>query len=103
MAGADSQFLFGNLPAQTERLTRLVYVTSILFEDDGEQLGYTVLEDITRRKRAEQKAQRLYEAQEVMLYSAAHDLKKPLLVLHTLTGFIQRALPPEQTSEKLAI
>ncbi|GAA4054872.1 hypothetical protein GCM10022409_47500 [Hymenobacter glaciei] len=53
-------------------------VTSVLFPDDGGELGYTTLEDITGRKNLELANQHLYDTQETILQLAAHDLKVPI-------------------------
>ncbi|OGX81442.1 hypothetical protein BEN47_05705 [Hymenobacter lapidarius] len=53
-------------------------VTSVLFPDEEGELGYTTLEDITKRKELELANQHLYATQETILQLAAHDLKAPL-------------------------
>ena len=53
-------------------------VTSVLFPDEGGELGYTTLEDITGRKQLELANQHLYDTQETILQLAAHDLKAPI-------------------------
>ncbi|KUG09020.1 PAS domain-containing sensor histidine kinase [Solirubrum puertoriconensis] len=66
------------------------HVTSILFEDEAGQLGYTTLEDISERKRAEADLQRLYDAQETVMHLIAHDLKSPLVNIKMLVEVLQR-------------
>ena len=65
-------------------------VTSVLFPDEGGELGYTTLEDITERKQLELANQRLYNTQETILQLAAHDLKAPianiLMIINMLRG-----------------
>ncbi|WP_210517105.1 PAS domain-containing sensor histidine kinase [Hymenobacter terricola] len=71
-------------------------VTSILFPDEGGELGYTILEDITPRKELEDSLKRLYDAQETILHLAAHDLRTPLATIQLITELMQReaAAPP---------
>ena len=63
-------------------------VTSVLFPDEGSELGYTTLEDITARKNLELANQHLYDTQETILQLAAHDLKAPVhnieMIMHML-------------------
>ncbi len=67
-------------------------VTSVLFPDEGGELGYTTLEDITVRKQLELANQRLYNTQETILQLAAHDLKAPianiLMIINMLRGHV---------------
>jgi two-component system sensor histidine kinase VicK len=65
-------------------------VTSILFKDKGRTLGYTILEDITERKSAEGKLQKLYDSQEIILHTVAHDLKSPIHTIKSLSSFLKR-------------
>ncbi|SHK82076.1 PAS domain S-box-containing protein [Hymenobacter psychrotolerans DSM 18569] len=79
-------------------------VTSVLFPDDGAELGYTTLENIATRKNLEISHQRLYEAQETILHLAAHDLQSPinnlqmLIELLRLEPVVQAAREADQQS-----
>ena len=53
-------------------------VTSILFLDQDEALGYTIVEDINVRKVLELELKKQYEKQETIMHMVAHDLKNPL-------------------------
>jgi two-component system sensor histidine kinase VicK len=53
-------------------------VTSVLFQDEEGEMGYTTLEDITERKTAAIAHKHLYDAQETILHLVAHDLKNPI-------------------------
>lgn len=53
-------------------------VTSVLFQDEAGELGYTTLEDVNERKDLELSHQRLFEAQEHLLHLVAHDLQSPV-------------------------
>ncbi len=78
-------------------------VTSMIFRDNGETLGYTIVEDISRRKALELDLKKLYEYQETMVHMVAHDLKSPINTITSLTGFLKRnlqKLPPEPGFEK---
>ncbi len=61
-------------------------VTSVLFPDEGGELGYTTLEDITARKQLELANQYLYDTQETILQLAAHDLKAPIANILMVVG-----------------
>ncbi|SMB99677.1 PAS/PAC sensor signal transduction histidine kinase [Hymenobacter roseosalivarius DSM 11622] len=65
-------------------------VTSVLFPDEGGELGYTILEDISARKGMEAKLQRLYDAQETILQLATHDMKAPIAQIELLVDLLQR-------------
>jgi two-component system sensor histidine kinase VicK len=65
-------------------------VTSVLFPDEGAELGYTILEDISERKGLEEKLKRLYDAQETILHLATHDLKGPIGHIELLADLLQR-------------
>jgi two-component system sensor histidine kinase VicK len=65
-------------------------VTSVLFPDEGAELGYTILEDISERKGLENKLKRLYDAQETILHLATHDLKGPIGHIELLADLLQR-------------
>jgi two-component system sensor histidine kinase VicK len=65
-------------------------VTSILFADDGHTLGYTILEDISERKKVEEKLKKLYDAQEIVTHTVAHDLKNPIHIIKTLSSILKK-------------
>lgn len=65
-------------------------VTAVLFQDDGGELGYTTLEDISVRKKLEISHKRLYDAQETILHLAAHDLKAPINNIVLMVDLLQR-------------
>ena len=77
------------------------HVTSILFQDEGRNLGYTILEDITERKVLENKAKRLYEAQELVMNAVAHDLKSPLNTIQALSGIIRSNVEKQENDKAL--
>ncbi|QNH60990.1 PAS domain-containing sensor histidine kinase [Hymenobacter sediminicola] len=64
-------------------------ITSVLFPDDGAELGYTTLEDIAERKSLEISHRRLYDAQETILHLAAHDLQSPINNLQMLIELLR--------------
>ncbi|MGI4874357.1 MAG: PAS domain S-box protein [Janthinobacterium lividum] len=53
-------------------------VHSILFPDEGQELGYTTLIDTTEHTELQNSLQRLYDAQETVLHQVAHDVRNPL-------------------------
>ena len=63
-------------------------VTSVLFPDNGQELGYTTLEDIAGRKKLEISHKRLYDAQETILHLVAHDLQSPINNIRMLVGLL---------------
>lgn len=65
-------------------------VHSVLFPDDDGELGYTILEDISARKKLEANLRRLYDAQETILQLATHDLKGPIAHIELLADLLQR-------------
>ena len=78
-------------------------VTSIIFRDQDTTLGYTIVEDISRRKALELDLKKLYEYQETIVHMVAHDLKSPINTINSLTGFLKKNLQkllPEAASDK---
>ncbi|WP_162056143.1 PAS domain-containing sensor histidine kinase [Pontibacter pamirensis] len=75
-------------------------VSSILFQDQGISLGYTIVEDISNRKSLELELKRLYENQETMMHMVAHDLKSPLFNIKLATGFLKENLKEMSAKEK---
>ncbi len=64
-------------------------VTSVLFQDEAGELGYTTLEDITERKGLAVRHKRLYDSQETIMHLVAHDLKNPINNIQLLAGLLQ--------------
>lgn len=86
------------LPAFTLK-TRLVrtdgsafwcQVTPIRFPDGEQELGCTLLEDISDRKALELSLKRLYDAQETILHLVTHNLKAPTGHIQLLTDLLER-------------
>jgi two-component system sensor histidine kinase VicK len=78
-------------------------VTSMIFRDNGQTLGFTIVEDISRRKALELDLKKLYEYQETMVHMVAHDLKSPIHTITSLSGLLKRnlqKLPPKPGFEK---
>ncbi|WP_303311547.1 PAS domain-containing sensor histidine kinase [Hymenobacter sp. BT730] len=67
-------------------------VTSVLFPDEGGELGYTILEDVSERKGLEASLKRVYDAQETILQLATHDIKNPIAQIELLADLLQREL-----------
>ncbi|PJJ60938.1 PAS domain-containing sensor histidine kinase [Hymenobacter chitinivorans] len=65
-------------------------VTAVLFQDDGGELGYTTLEDISDRKKLALSHQRLYDAQETILHLVAHDLRNPIAHIQMVVELLRR-------------
>jgi two-component system sensor histidine kinase VicK len=81
-------------------------VTSVLFQDEEGELGYTTLEDISARKELEISHQRLFAAQETMLHLVAHDLQSPVNNITMLVNLLRddaalRTLPAEDAGQEL--
>ncbi len=73
-----------------------VHVTSILFPDQGQHLGYTIIEDIT-----EQHALKLQR--EEFIGIASHELKTPITSLKAILQLMNRMIKKENTiPEKIA-
>ncbi|MEJ7663147.1 MAG: PAS domain-containing sensor histidine kinase [Hymenobacter sp.] len=71
-------------------------VHSILFPDDGQELGYTTLIDTTAHKELEASLKRLYDTQETILHLVAHDLKTPIAHIQMLTELLHRDAASEE-------
>ncbi|MFD1874422.1 PAS domain-containing sensor histidine kinase [Hymenobacter bucti] len=66
-------------------------VTSVLFDDEAGELGYTSLQDITERKELEQTNQHLYEAQETVLQLVVHDVKNPIANIQLIVQLLEHS------------
>ncbi|WP_162055970.1 PAS domain-containing sensor histidine kinase [Pontibacter pamirensis] len=75
-------------------------VTSILFRDQDVSLGFTILEDIDRRKALEQELKKLYDNQETIMHMVAHDLKSPFFNIKLAAGFLKENLEELQAKER---
>ncbi|MFD1875029.1 PAS domain-containing sensor histidine kinase [Hymenobacter bucti] len=64
-------------------------VTSVLFQDEAGELGYTTLEDISERKKLAINHKRLYDAQETIMHLVAHDLKNPINNIKIVVALLQ--------------
>jgi two-component system sensor histidine kinase VicK len=73
-------------------------VTSVLFADNGRELGYTTLEDISERKKLALSHGRLYDAQEAILHLAAHDLKAPVNNIRMMVDLFLKQQPGTTSS-----
>jgi len=71
-------------------------ITSMRFPDQGEELGFTQLEDISDRKALEASLKRLYDTQETIMHLVSHDLKTPIAHIQLLTDLMQRQLNASQ-------
>jgi two-component system sensor histidine kinase VicK len=65
-------------------------VTSVLFQDEEGEMGYTSLEDITERKKLAVTHKRLYDAQETIMHLVAHDLKNPVNNIELVMELLQQ-------------
>ena len=64
-------------------------VTSILFEDNGETLGYTIIEDITGQYK-------LRQQKEEFISVASHELKTPVTSLNATLQLLSRLLDKKE-------
>ena len=65
-------------------------ITSMRFPDEGEELGFTQLEDISERKALELSLKSLYDAQETIVHLVSHDVRTPIGHIQLLTDLLQR-------------
>ncbi|MCR5889901.1 PAS domain-containing sensor histidine kinase [Hymenobacter sp. J193] len=65
-------------------------VTSMRFPGNGEELGFTQLEDISDRRALELSLKRLYDAQETIVHLVSHDVKTPIAHIQLLTDLLKR-------------
>jgi two-component system sensor histidine kinase VicK len=72
-------------------------VHSVLFLDQGQELGYTTLLDTTEHTALQASLKRLYDSQETILHLVAHDVRNPLahikLAVELLRGEAGREVP----------
>jgi len=70
-------------------------VTSILITDNGETLGYTILEDISERKALEELRAEADTSKDEMLNILGHELKTPLAALKSLNQLMEMTADPQ--------
>jgi two-component system sensor histidine kinase VicK len=70
-------------------------VHSILFLDDGQELGYTTLIDTTEHTKLQASLKRLYDSQETMLHLVAHDVRNPLAHIKLAVELLRHDQGPE--------
>lgn len=75
-------------------------ITSILFEDNKDTFGYTIVEDISDRKKLEEENKRFQDAQEAIIYTVAHDLKNPILTIKGLTDLLHKDIEHFSSTNK---
>ncbi|SIR40386.1 PAS domain-containing sensor histidine kinase [Pontibacter lucknowensis] len=73
-------------------------VTSILFQDQDATLGFTIVENIDKRKLLELELKKLYDNQETIMHMVAHDLKSPINNIMMAARFLKENL--EESGEK---
>lgn len=75
-------------------------VTSILFQDQDISLGFTIVEDINKRKSLELELKKQYDNQETIMHMVAHDLKSPFFNIKLAAGFLKENLEALQAQER---
>ncbi|MGV3502587.1 MAG: ATP-binding protein [Adhaeribacter sp.] len=75
-------------------------ITSILIPDQDSTLGYTIVEDINKRKLLELELQKLYDSQETIMQMIVHDLKNHLFNIQLLNGLVKEGLERMPAGEK---
>jgi two-component system, OmpR family, sensor histidine kinase VicK len=75
-------------------------VTSIIFRDNDINLGYTIVEDISKRKALELDLKKLYEYQETIMHMVAHDLKSPVNNIKSLSSFLKKNIEEIKSEKK---
>ncbi|MDJ0366527.1 PAS domain-containing sensor histidine kinase [Hymenobacter sp. H14-R3] len=98
-------FSFDTCLVRTDGTSFWCQVHSMLFCDEGEELGYTTLIDTTEHRELEASLKRLYDAQETILHLVAHDLKTPIAHIQMLTELLRRDVgnPEPETPKLLAL
>ncbi|MDU0372120.1 ATP-binding protein [Hymenobacter endophyticus] len=77
-------------------------VHSVLFLNEGQELGYTTLINTTEHTKLQASLKRLYDSQEAVLHMAAHDVRNPLANIKLAVELLRREQAGE-TSTYLAI
>jgi len=85
-----SNFTFDTCLVRADGSSFWCQVHSILFPDEGQELGYTTLIDITAHKELEASLKRLYDTQETILHLVAHDVKTPIAHIQMLAELLRR-------------
>jgi two-component system sensor histidine kinase VicK len=65
-------------------------VHSVLFLDQGQELGYTTLIDTTEHTELQDSLKRLYDSQETILHLVAHDVRNPLANIKIAVELLRR-------------
>ncbi|WP_299986760.1 PAS domain-containing sensor histidine kinase [uncultured Pontibacter sp.] len=75
-------------------------VTSILFQDQDARLGFTIVENIDKRKLLELELKKLYDNQETIMHMVAHDLKSPLNNIMLAARLLKETLEEPDTKKQ---
>jgi two-component system sensor histidine kinase VicK len=70
-------------------------VHSILFPDQGQPLGHTILIDTTAQQELQAALRRLYDAQETVLHLVAHDVRTPLAHIQLSVALLRKDQGPQ--------
>jgi two-component system sensor histidine kinase VicK len=73
------------------------HVTSIVFKDNHEDFGYTIIEDITDRHNYERIRSELDAKKDEFIGIVSHELKTPLTTLKAINQLLEKAVSKDQT------
>jgi PAS domain S-box-containing protein len=71
------------------------HVSSILFKDNGETFGYTIVEDISVRKELEKIRAGAEAKKDEFISLVSHELKTPITTIKAFNGLLERSVSPD--------
>lgn len=72
-------------------------VTSIVFQDNGDSYGYTIIEDISDRKNLERIRAEVDAKKDEFIRIVSHELKTPLTTIKAINQLLQKAVNKDHT------
>lgn len=73
------------------------HVTSIIFEDNGNSYGYTIVEDISDRKNLERIRAEVDAKKDEFISIVSHELKTPLTTIKAINQLLQKAVSKDES------
>jgi PAS domain S-box-containing protein len=72
-------------------------VTSIIYEDEGQSFGYTIVEDISERKHMERLKAELDSKKDEFIGIVSHELRTPLTTIKAINQILAKSVKQDQS------
>lgn len=92
-----SSFSLDTFIVKKDRTPIWCHVTSIIFKDQQENYGYTIIEDISDRKNHERIRAELDAKKDEFISIVSHELRTPLTTIKAINQLLEKAVQHDQT------